>query len=176
MAPHWDPGLWAQCELLNSYEKKCSKNEAEKRERNERVGGKAKERYRTISPPRSIVGGLLEPEYTGSVSGTGKQREKLKREGDSVCGGVCVVVFCIHTPSGCCSEMRQYVRCLQASIRPFLLFIADYSAKSYNGEYFLMSFEIQQRKFVRFFVCLNLAGGGEKSVYAGVIWLVRWCV
>lgn len=118
---------------------------------------------RTISPPMSIVGGLPKPGYTGSVSETGSQRENPKRERDSVRGRVCVIVFCIHTPSGCCSEMKQCVGCLQASIRPFLLFRADYSAKSYSSEYFLMSFEIQQRKFVSFFVCRNLAGGGKEQ-------------
>lgn len=81
-----------------------------------------------------------------------------------VCVRVCVIVFCIHTPSGCCFEMRQYVGRPEASIRPFLLFRADYSAKSYSSEYFLMSFEIQQKKFVSFFVCLNLAGGGKEHI------------
>lgn len=77
---------------------------------------------------------------------------------------MCVIVFCIHTPSGCCCEMRQYVGCLQASIGPFLLFRADYGAKSYSSEYFLMSFEIQQRKFVSLFVRLDVAGGGKENI------------
>lgn len=55
------------------------------------MGGKAKEHYWTISPPRSIVGGLPKPEYTACVSGTGSQRQKLKQEGDSVCVGMCVL-------------------------------------------------------------------------------------
>lgn len=46
---------------------------------------------------------------------------------------------------------------------PSLLFRVDYGAKSYSGEYFLMSFEIQHRKFVSLVVRLDLAGGqGER--------------
>ena len=67
--------------------------------------------------------------------------------------------FAYTHPAVVVPKMRQYVGRPQASIRPFLLFRADYSAKSYSSEYFLMSFEIQQRKFVSLFVCLNLAGG-----------------
>lgn len=140
------------------------------RERTLRVGGKAKEHYWTISPPRSIVGGLPKPEYTMRVSGTGSRTETKVRGRWCVCVGVCVAVFSIHTPSGCCSEMRRYVRCLQASIRPFLLFRADYSTKLYSSEYFLMSIAIQQRKFVSFlFVWIWLAGGKEHIRWSDLI-------
>lgn len=60
-----------------------------RRERTERVGGKAKECYWTISPPRSIVGGSPKLEYTESISASGSQRE-----GETcVCVSVCVCVM-----------------------------------------------------------------------------------
>lgn len=50
--------------------------------------------YRTIRPPRSIVGGLPKPEYTG----TGRKRErKLKRERKIVCVHACVCHSVLHS-------------------------------------------------------------------------------
>lgn len=57
--------------------------------RTERVGGKVKEHCWTISPPRSIVGGLPKLEYTECFS-VGSQTENLKQVGD-VYVWVCVL-------------------------------------------------------------------------------------
>lgn len=65
------PGL-----SVNSWTTSRKKGSEERWERTCRVGGKAIQGYRTISPPRSIVGGPLKPECTLCVSGTGSRRER----------------------------------------------------------------------------------------------------
>lgn len=73
------------------------------------MGGKAKECYRTISLPESVVGGLPKPEYTVRVSET-EVRGRYCWAWACVCA-----VFCIHTPSGCCFR-NETVRRVPAGV------------------------------------------------------------